>query len=233
VISMYPFLSIDSQLLYKRTRNVLGNAIPLHLAPQTSQVNTTFSSPFALSSKFPQPEQKTSDPIAAILKPNSVVDIRVYFVNNFRVHLQKFLGLTRAIQGPHGHQTAIHCESRLYSEYCATRGIQRHHISSLPFSNPLSVGAGLYSSPLSLLHHPRCSATAKMSNYPHVYVPNSTPHERPHPPTSPYRTRSYRAPTVDEALRYTPLTSIVPFSAGMLAAPPATRPSPTSLYLHI
>lgn len=54
-----------------------------------------------------------------------------------------------------------------------------------------------------------------MSNYPDVYVPNSVPNGR-HPPTSPYQTRTYRAPTVDEALRYTPLTSIVPFSPGML-----------------
>jgi hypothetical protein len=53
------------------------NTIPLHLAPQTSQVNTTFSSPFALSSKFPQPAQKTRDPIAAILDNVGVVD----FVN--------------------------------------------------------------------------------------------------------------------------------------------------------
>lgn len=43
-------------------------SIPLHFAPQTSQVNTTLSSPFALSSKLPQLSQKTRDPIAAIVE---------------------------------------------------------------------------------------------------------------------------------------------------------------------
>ncbi|QDS73356.1 hypothetical protein FKW77_007001 [Venturia effusa] len=62
-----------------------------------------------------------------------------------------------------------------------------------------------------------------MSQYPDVYVPNSAPNGL-HPPTTSYQARVYRAPTVDEALRYTPLTSIVPFSPDILTYPSTALP---------
>ncbi|RDI76289.1 hypothetical protein Vi05172_g13717 [Venturia inaequalis] len=63
-----------------------------------------------------------------------------------------------------------------------------------------------------------------MSKHPDVYVPNSAPNGS-HPPASSYHARSYyRAPTVDEALRYTPLTSIVPFSPDILTYPTTASP---------